>query len=70
MIKEFIKGFISVPVDLYNSIGPQDLYMLAHMLGRIVCIIFIIFIIAVICAIVMNIIDSKNEHNYDDYDFM
>ena len=67
MIEEFIKGFISVPIDLYNSIGPQEFYML----GRIIGTIFVISIIAVIFVIVMNLLGAKNEHDgYDYYDFM
>ena len=50
MIKEFIKGFISVPVDLYNSIGPHEFYML----GRAIGIISISFVITVIFVIMIN----------------
>ena len=55
MIKEFIKGFISVPVNLYNSITLHDSYML----GRVIGIIFIILVITTIFVIIINIIDSK-----------
>ena len=66
MIKELIKGFISVPIDLYNSITPHCFYML----GRIIGIFFVIFGLVIIFAIIAHIFNIGNGNNYDDIDFM
>ena len=64
MIKELMKGFISVPIDLYNSITPCF-----YLLGKIVGVILFIFIIVVLIDIIFHILglDKFNNDFYDPF---